>query len=138
MTNATAMLSSLGGTIRRQTQHRRTHGSTSWSPDGDGLPVRCVTYLEMTEEPTPPSGESLSNSAVDYEQLGQELLIAELEKQAYDLRDLYFEVARAAKRGEEIGERELRKLDEADRITRDLKKLVEEAVADDRDGGVSR
>lgn len=71
------------------------------------------------------SEESMSDSSVDYERLGRELLIARLEIEAIEIRDLYFEVARSVKNGNDLGESELRKLEEADRLTRDLVQIVE-------------
>lgn len=67
----------------------------------------------------------MSDSSVDYERLGRELLIARLEIEAIEIRDLYFEVARSVKNGNDLGESELRKLEEADRLTRDLVQIVE-------------
>lgn len=138
-----SVLSSRAGPLVRQTQ-RRTHGSTSSSSDGDRGPARCVIQAKMTaptmtpEDSTPRSGESLSNSSINYERLARDLLIDELEFQAYEIRDLYFQVARTLKDGGDLGAEELHKLQSADARSRDLVQLVKESIEDNRDGGDSR
>lgn len=66
----------------RQTQHRRTHGSASWSLNGDRGPVRCVIQPKMTaSESTPCDGECVSDESesADFEAIlareGQESIV---------------------------------------------------------------
>ena len=48
----------------RQTQPFRTHGSGSWSPDGEGDPAGCVIRTKMTaNDSTPSIGESVSDES---------------------------------------------------------------------------
>jgi hypothetical protein len=83
------------------------------------------------DKPTPPSGESVSDASVDYQNLGQTLVRSELERLGYDLRERFTQVGLRADRGD-LDEDDLRQLRaELDHATQLVEAIEEAAVGGD-------
>lgn len=80
---------------------------------------------------TPPSGESVSDASVDYEQLGQTLLQSELERQGTVLNQQFLQVAEKARRGDRVDQEDLDELKKHLELARQLTVTVEEAIDDE-------
>jgi hypothetical protein len=91
---------------------------------------RVAKVMTNASEPTPPSGESVSDASVDYESIGQRLLQAELERHAADLAVSFRQVAQQVRRGEDVDAEDLAQLRSELNDATALLELVEEAVSE--------
>jgi hypothetical protein len=83
------------------------------------------------DKSTPPSGESVTDASVDYQKLGQTLLSRELERHAYDLREVFMSASVAVDRDGDLDADDLLRLEVELEQARFLVEDLREAMGND-------
>jgi hypothetical protein len=79
---------------------------------------------------TSPSGESVSDASISYQNLGQRLLCREFERQGYAVRDSFMAAAVAVEHGDGLDAGDVRELQEQVKQAQLLVELLRESLDD--------